>query len=115
MDIRIPQSDPQKVRALKERFSLDLLSATILERRGLEKAEDAVYYLETDTIYQHSPFECEDVYTAVDRISQAIEDGERILIFGDRDVDGVTGAAILFRGLRKLGAKDVTVRLPEGD
>ncbi len=115
MDIRIPQSDPQKVRALKERFSLDLLSATILERRGLEKAEDAVYYLETDTIYQHSPFECEDVYTAVDRISQAIEEGERILIFGDRDVDGVTGAAILFRGLRKLGAKDVTVRLPEGD
>ena len=91
------------------------VSATILERRGLEKAEDAVYYLETDTIYQHSPFECEDVYTAVDRISQAIEEGERILIFGDRDVDGVTGAAILFRGLRKLGAKDVTVRLPEGD
>ena len=115
MDIRIPVSDPAKVRTLKERFSLDLLSATILERRGLERAEDAVYYLETDTIYQHSPLECEDVYTAIDRIHDAIEEDESILIFGDRDVDGVTGAVILYRGLRKLGAKNLSVRLPEGD
>ena len=115
MDIRIPVSDPGKVRALKERFSLDLLSATVLERRGLEKAEDAVYYLETDTIYQHSPLECDDVYTAIDRITAAIEEEESILIFGDRDVDGVTGAAILYRGLKRLGAKNLSVRLPEGD
>ena len=115
MDIRIPVSDPGKVRALKERFSLDLLTATILERRGLEKPEDAVFYLETDTIYQHSPLECDDVYTAIDRINSAIEEEERILIFGDRDVDGVTGSAILYRGLRKLGAKNLSVRLPEGD
>ena len=115
MDIIIPVSDPGKVRALKERFSLDLLTATILERRGLDKAEDAVYYLETDTIYQHSPLECDDVYTAIDRINTAIEEEESILIFGDRDVDGVTGSAILYRGLKKLGAKNLFVRLPEGD
>ncbi len=115
MDVRIPVSDPAKVRALKERFSLDLLSATILERRGLERAEDAVYYLETDTIYQHSPLECDDVYTAIDRIEAAIDEDEKILIFGDRDVDGVTGSAILYRGLKKLGAKNLSVRLPEGD
>ena len=115
MNIRIPVSDPGKVRALKERFSLDLLSATILERRGVERAEDAVYYLETDTIYQHSPLECDDVHTAIDRINTAIEEDENILIFGDRDVDGVTGSAILFRGLRRLGARKLSVRLPEGD
>ena len=115
MDIKIPVSDPGKVRALKDRFSLDLLSATILERRGLEKAEDALYYLETDTVYQHSPLECDDVHTAIERINEAIEEEERILIFGDRDVDGVTGSAILYRGLKKLGAKNLSVRLPEGD
>ena len=115
MKIRIPVSDPGKVRRLKDRFSLDLLSATILERRGLERAEDAVFYLETDTIYQHSPLECDDVHTAVERINDAIEEDESIFIFGDRDVDGVTGAAILCRGLKKLGAKNITVRLPEGD
>ncbi len=115
MDIRIPVSDPGKVRTLKERFSLDLLTATVLERRGLERAEDAVYYLETDTVYQHSPLECDDVYTAIERITAAIEEGENILVFGDRDVDGITGSAILYRGLRKLGAGNVSVRLPEGD
>ena len=115
MDIRIPVSDPGKVRTLKERFSLDLLTATVLERRGLERVEDAVYYLETDTVYQHSPLECDDVYTAVERITAAIEEGEDILVFGDRDVDGITGSAILYRGLRKLGAGNVSVRLPEGD
>ena len=115
MNIRIPVSDPARVRALKERFSLDLLTATILERRGLERAEDAVFYLETDTVYQHSPLECDDVHTAIERINEAIEEDERILIFGDRDVDGVTGSAIMYRALKSLGGKDVSVRLPEGD
>ena len=115
MNIKVNVSDPRKVRSLKERFSLDLLSATVLERRGVENAEDALYYLESDMIYQHSPLECDDVFTAIDRINAAIEDGERILIFGDRDVDGITGSAILCRGLRKLGAEHLSVRLPEGD
>lgn len=115
MDIKVNVSDPGKVRSLKERFSLDLLSATILERRGVESAEDALYYLESDMIYQHSPLECDDVFTAIDRINAAIEDGEKILIFGDRDVDGITGSAILYRGLKKLGASELSVRLPEGD
>ncbi len=115
MNIRIPVSDPAKVRRIKERFSLDLLTSTILERRGLERAEDAAFYFETDAIYQHSPLECDDVHTAIERINDAIEEDEPILIFGDRDVDGITGSAILYRGLRKLGAKNVSVRLPEGD
>ena len=115
MEIKVPLSDSGKVRAIKERFSLDLLSATVLERRGLENPSDALWYLETDIIYQHSPFECDDVYTAIDRIESAIEEEENVLIFGDRDVDGVTGSAILYRGLRKLGLKNLSVRLPEGD
>ena len=115
MDIKVNVSDPGKVRSLKERFSLDLLSATILERRGVESAEDALYYLESDMIYQHSPLECDDVFTAIDRINAAIEEGEKILVFGDRDVDGITGSAILYRGLKKLGASELSVRLPEGD
>ena len=50
MEIKVPLSDPGKVRAIKERFSLDLLSATVLERRGLENPSDALWYLETDII-----------------------------------------------------------------
>lgn len=115
MNVRIPQSDASKVRAMKERYSLDLLSATVLERRGARSGEDILYYLENDVIYHHSPFEAEDVPIAVDRIMDAIEEQEKILVFGDRDVDGVTAAAIMVRALRRLGAKELSYRLPTGD
>ena len=115
MEIKVNVSDPAKVRALKDIFSLDLLSATVLERRGVENAKDALFYLESDMIYQHSPLECDDVFTAIERINEAIEEKEKILIFGDRDVDGITGTAILYRGLKKLGAENLSYRLPEGD
>ena len=48
MNVSIPQSDNAKVRAIKERYSLDLLSATVLERRGARSGEDLLYYLEND-------------------------------------------------------------------
>ena len=115
MNVRIPQSDASKVRAMKERYSLDLLSATVLERRGARSGEDILYYLENDVIYHHSPFEAEDVPIAVDRIMDAIEEQEKILVFGDRDVDGVTAAAIMVRALRRLGANELSYRLPTGD
>lgn len=115
MKVRIASSDPSRVRSLKEKYSLSLLAATILERRGVEAGEDVMYFLESDTVYLHSPFESDDIYTAVDRINDAIEENERILIFGDRDVDGVTATAIMARTLRKLGAENVFTRLPSGD
>ena len=100
---------------MKERYALDLLSATVLERRGARTGNDLIYYLENDVVYHHSPFESEDVPAAVDRIEAAIEEDERILVFGDRDVDGVTATAIMVRTLQSLGAKDVSFRLPVGD
>ena len=103
------------MRAFKERYSLDLLSATVLERRGVRNGGDLLYFLENDIVYHHSPFEAEDVPAAVDRIEAAIEEDEKILVFGDRDVDGVTATAIMVRGLSGLGAKNVSYRLPCGD
>jgi len=50
----------------------------------------------------HSPFLFTDMERAIDRVLRAIERGERIFIHGDFDVDGLTGAAILYRGLRPL-------------
>ena len=115
MRVEIKPSDPARVRRLKERFSLSLLAATVLERRGVDSDEEMMFTLESDAVYLHSPFECDDVFSAVDRIGDAIESDERILIFGDRDVDGVTAAAIMYRGLKDAGAKDVSTRLPRGD
>ena len=59
----------------------------------------------------NSPYKLKDIRKAVERIMKAIQDGERIMIFGDYDVDGVTSSAILLETLNKLGAK-ASVRLP---
>lgn len=59
----------------------------------------------------HSPWSMKDMQKAVERIQYAIQAQERILIFGDYDVDGVCGSSILYQGLQSLGA-NVSVRLP---
>jgi single-stranded-DNA-specific exonuclease len=75
----------------------------ILENRGL--LED------TDEKVLHDPFLFNDMKRAVARIKDAIEKKERIVIFGDFDVDGITGTAILVHVLKQLGAT-VSYRLP---
>ncbi|MDZ4217117.1 MAG: hypothetical protein U1C97_02245, partial [Candidatus Gracilibacteria bacterium] len=58
----------------------------------------------------HSPWSLKDINKAVERVQKAIRNGERIMIFGDYDVDGVSGASILYLGLKELRA-EVSVRL----
>ncbi len=114
MDVKTNNTDIEKMHTLSERFGLSALEATILSRRGV-KTEEMKYYLENEFVYRESPFVCEDIYNAVDRINDAIDEDETIMIMGDRDVDGVTATATLYRTLKKLGAKNVIARLPQGD
>jgi len=62
----------------------------------------------------HSPFLFSDMERAIDRIVKATETGERIFIHGDFDVDGLTGAAVLYRGLRPLLPQN-TLKVDVGD
>ncbi len=119
MHVTVRNSDPERARSLNEKFSIPLLSATIMARRDV-KEEDVKYYLEDDIVYQHSPFTVDDVFSAVERIEDALDEDangeqEKIIIYGDRDVDGITSTAIMYKTLRKLGAKNVVTRLPRGD
>lgn len=67
--------------------------------------------LDDETVRFHDPFLFRDMKQAVDRLQQAIQSGERVLVFGDYDVDGISGTAILVHTLRELGA-NVSYRLP---
>ncbi len=102
------------VRSLSEKYGLSLLTSTVFVRRAIEE-DELVYYLEDEFLYQNSPFSVDDIYTAIDRIDEAIENDEKILIFGDRDTDGVTATAIMYRTLKKMGAQHVDYMLPSGD
>ncbi|MFW5994788.1 MAG: single-stranded-DNA-specific exonuclease RecJ [Spirochaetia bacterium] len=106
--------DPVAVRATAERYNIDLLPASILSRRGLTTAEEIRYILEDDPRYLHNPFLFEEMEDAVDRIQQARNEGERVLVFGDRDADGITATALLVRTFRELGL-EVEWAVPMGD
>ncbi|MDR1908945.1 MAG: single-stranded-DNA-specific exonuclease RecJ [Spirochaetaceae bacterium] len=105
---------PELVRDLSARYGCDLLTASILARRGLTRGGDVRYFLEDDPVYLRNPFELPGMEDAVDRIIAAKEEGEKVLVFGDRDVDGITGTALLAGRLREMGL-DVGWRVPLGD
>ena len=99
---------------LADTYGIDALTASILIRRGVTAGEDIQYFLEDDKRFLHSPFLFTGMEDAVDRILQARDEGEKVLIFGDRDVDGVTGTTVFYEGLTSLGI-DAQWRLPCGN
>jgi single-stranded-DNA-specific exonuclease len=106
--------DPELVRSIASRYGIDLLPASILARRGITAPEEVAYFLESDTRYLHNPFLFVEMEDAVDRILAALEEGEKVLVFGDRDADGITSIVLMVSGLRELGL-DVSWNLPTGD
>ena len=105
---------PEMVREICTRFSCDALTASIFARRNITTGPDIQYFLEDDLRYLHSPFLLSGIEDAVDRILAAREEGERVLIFGDRDVDGITSTTVLYRCLKDMGI-DVSWRIPSGE
>jgi single-stranded-DNA-specific exonuclease len=93
----------QAVRELSARYGLDALSSSILARRGLTEPEAILYYLEDDPRYLRNPFLFEQMEDAVDRILLAADEGEKVLVFGDRDADGVTSTVLVVQALEQLG------------
>lgn len=84
----------------------------ILENRGLTDASDLESFLKPDFKKDfHDPFLMKGMKRAVERIEDAIKKNERIIVYGDYDVDGISGCAILVLTLQHLGA-NVSYRLP---
>lgn len=96
------------------KYECDALTASILARRNITEGSKILYFLEDDLRYLHNPFLFTDMEDAVDRVLLAREEGEKILIFGDRDVDGITSTALLHQALVDLGLS-VQWRVPSGD
>ena len=72
--------------------------------RGLGTAEELLSDEMTDLVW-HDPFKFKEMQLVVDRIKQAVQNNEPILVYGDYDADGTTSIAILMRALRHLGAQ----------
>ncbi len=102
------------VNELIKKYGCDSLTAAILVRRGIIDGKDILFYLEDDMRYLFSPFLFKTMEDAVDRILDAKEEGEKVLIFGDRDVDGITSTALLYEALKSWNM-EVSWKIPTGD
>ncbi|MBX3072553.1 single-stranded-DNA-specific exonuclease RecJ [Candidatus Obscuribacterales bacterium] len=85
--------------------------AALLMRRGMKTAEHARQFLDESSYVPTPPSELPDVDKAVARIRKAIDEKQHITIYGDYDVDGVTGTSVLLTVLKELGA-DVDYYIP---
>jgi single-stranded-DNA-specific exonuclease len=106
--------DAPAVKEMARRYEIDLLTAAILARRGMTSPETLRFVLQSDVRLLHNPFLMSSMGEAVERINAAVDSGEKILIFGDRDVDGITATVLLFETLTGMEG-DVAWMLPEGE
>ncbi|MDP6381026.1 MAG: single-stranded-DNA-specific exonuclease RecJ, partial [Phycisphaerae bacterium] len=94
------------------RLNIPQLLARILANRSLTDEAAAKAFLKPKLAHLHDPSLLPDIDKAVGRIIQAVKGGEPIVIYGDYDVDGIAGSAILHHTLGMLGAGDVPVYVP---
>jgi single-stranded-DNA-specific exonuclease len=98
-------TDPAKTTTLQKDNDIDPLLAQLLLERGLTDKTQIERFLNPDLSQLHDPYIMCDMTKAVKRMVTALRDGENILIYGDYDVDGITGVSLLYDGLFKLGGK----------
>ncbi len=108
---RLLPHDMGRVEHLMRQSRLPAVVAQVLIRRGVFHSEDVQRFLESRLTMLRDPEDLPGVPAAADQIHQAILDRKSIVIYGDYDADGITGTAILFNGLKLLGA-DVSYFVP---
>ena len=101
----VKEADAEKVQAVAEALDVSELTAKILYHRGIRDAQSAKNFLEPEAAPFNDPFAMKGMRTAVDRIKQSLDAHEKICVYGDYDVDGMSASAILIRTLRRFGAQ----------
>ncbi|WP_177917092.1 single-stranded-DNA-specific exonuclease RecJ [uncultured Eubacterium sp.] len=107
----VRQADKEKASELSEKFNIDPFVAVLLVSRGIEKDVDVVNFL-SDDFTMPSPYDFADMDEAVFAVFEAIENNEKICVYGDYDCDGVTSTALLTDFFKSLGA-DVCYYIPD--
>lgn len=101
----------EAVKQVSEQLGVSELCAKLLYNRGYKTPQEAKQFLDNETSSLYDPFLMTDIDKAIDRIRQAIEQHEKIVIYGDYDVDGVTAVSTLYLFLSEKGA-DIEYYIP---
>lgn len=95
----------QLANELQQQCQLSPLLTQLLIQRGIDSVEKAKQYLDPQLAELRDPFELHDMQKAVDRIQAAVANGEKIVIYGDYDADGITSTAVMYETLDEVGAQ----------
>jgi single-stranded-DNA-specific exonuclease len=107
------KGDEQVVNHLAEILSIGKPLAGLLAQRDICNYDEAKYFFRPLLEHLHDPFLMKDMDKAVDRILRAIERNEKILIYGDYDVDGTTAVALVYSYLKKYFKKRIEFYIPD--
>ena len=100
------------VRRMAQEMNISETFAVLLYNRGYHTTAEAQRFLRYEETDFHDPYLLADMEKAVERILAAVERGEKIYIYGDYDVDGVTSVSMLYLYLRSLGA-EAGIKIPK--
>ena len=98
--------DESEVESFSKLLSIEKPLASLLISRGIRTLEDAELFFNPDISKLHDPFLMKDMDKAVDRLSRAIINNEKILIYGDYDVDGTSAVALVYSFLKEIIGAD---------
>ena len=100
----VREHDAERAASLARVLGVSPILAALLTARGYVDERVARVFLSPTYDQLHEPYAMLGMKEAVARLQKAIDSGERVLIYGDYDVDGTTGTAVLLRALKLLGA-----------
>ena len=100
---QIYETDEEKIKQIQEKYNINKLLATILSNRNIIKEKDLRKFLKPNRNDFYDPFLIKGMDIAVERIIKAIKNNEKVIIYGDYDVDGITSITVLKSFLKDQG------------
>lgn len=108
------EADKQNVKDLSDALGIDEILASLLVQRGITTFDEAKDFFRPSLSHLHDPFLMKDMDKAVDRLQLAMQNGEKVLIYGDYDVDGTTAVALIYTYLKNLiNKKKIEFYIPD--
>ena len=108
-----PQGNPEAVAAMAAATGISPVLANLLVQRGIDTLEKAKKFVNPQLSDLHDPFLMKDMDKAVERVERAVRNREKIMVYGDYDVDGTTAVALVYKFLRQIGHKDRLFYIPD--
>ena len=100
----VHQADPVVQKRLMQETGISAILAGLLINRGYEDPQEVREFLNPSLDQLSSPFEMVNMGAAVERILEAVERKDKIVVYGDYDVDGICASVMLYQGLKTLNA-----------